>query len=304
MIRKAVITAAGKGTRMYPGTNAVQKELFPLVDIDGIAKPTIQIIAEQAWAAGIEELCIVVQPGEAEQFRRHFKGLTEPEKNSFKNKSWGLAQSDLLEKLQKAITYVEQKTQDGFGHAVYCAHEWASREPFMLLLGDHVYHSDSDINCFEQAISVYHEKQKTVYGVHRTPIDKIHLYGTVAGIRDGANPKLYALDRMVEKPDETYARAHLVTAGLPENFFLTFFGIYLFTPGIFDVLKDHIDRDVRSRGEIQLTTAQHELMRAEGAYGLEIEGEKLDMGTPLGYVQTQLALARKGVFKEQYQGEL
>ena len=107
----AIITAAGKGTRQYPGTNAIQKELFPLVDRDGITKPTIQLVLEEALSAGIEEFAIVVQPGEEKQFQTHFQGLSDMERTSFADKPWGLQQSDLLEKMRQSITYIHQTEQ-------------------------------------------------------------------------------------------------------------------------------------------------------------------------------------------------
>jgi UTP--glucose-1-phosphate uridylyltransferase len=300
MIRKAVITAAGKGTRQYPATNSVQKELFPLVDRDGIAKPTIQIIAEQALAAGIEEICIVVQPGEDEQFKNHFRGLIENEKKSFANKKWGLAQSQLLDKLNHAITYVYQTVQEGYGHAVYCAKDWVGAEPFLLMLGDHLYISHSNESCVTQLINAFRTYQQTIYSVKQTPAERLYLFGTVAGESIGENPAAYQLTRIVEKPAVSFAQKNLVTPGLPENTFLTFFGMHVLKPEIFEILGAHIQQNVREKGEIQLTTAQAELCQRDGAIGVEIEGERLDMGTPLGYLETQTALAMNGVFADEF----
>jgi len=296
MIKKAVITAAGHGTRQYPATNAVQKELFPLVDLDGITKPTIQIIAEQALHAGIEEICIVIQPGESEQFRKHFVGLTEEDKLSFKTKPWGLKQSDLLDRLKHSVTYVEQTVQEGYGHAVYCASEWVGDDPFLLLLGDHVYITESKSSCIQQALDGFKQVGRSTFAVQETPLDQIHLYGTVAGKRIQDAPPLYEIHKMIEKPDAAVARRELVTDGLPDDTFLTFFGIYVFTSTLFEVLGSHIQNNVRSKGEIQLTTAQAELAETEGAVAQIIHGQYLDMGTPLGYIETQIALARQGAF--------
>jgi UTP--glucose-1-phosphate uridylyltransferase len=299
MIKKVVITAAGKGTRQYPATNAVQKELFPLVDRDGIAKPTIQIIAEEALNAGVEEICIVVQPGVKEKFVAHFKKLAENEKPSFSNKPWAQRQSEILERLRESITYVEQSTQEGFGHAVYCAKEWTGKEPFLLMLGDHVYISNRKESCTVQLIRGYETYRQTVFGLKRTPVKEIHLFGTATGRKISKNPPAYQLTRIVEKPDIPFAQRHLAVPGFPKNQFLCFFGIYLFTPAIHSILEEHFKKNVRADGEIQLATAISELTRVEGTAGLEIDGERLDMGTPLGYLQTQLALARSGVFAKE-----
>lgn len=296
MVKKAVITAAGRGTRQYPATNAVQKELFPLVDVDGITKPTIQIIAEQALEAGIEEVCIVIQPGESEPFRKHFTGLREKEKSTFADKPWGLKQSDLLDRIKTSITYVEQTEQEGYGHAVYCARQWVGADPFLLLLGDHVYIPESGTPCVVQALQGFETAGKSVYGVSETPVDRLHLFGTVAGERIQDDPPLYNIRRILEKPDASTARRELVTEGLPKDTFLTFFGMHVLTPTLFEVLESHIRNNVRSNGEIQLTTAQAELVRTEGAVAQTIRGQRLDMGTPLGYIETQIALARRGAF--------
>ncbi|NQT24416.1 NTP transferase domain-containing protein [candidate division KSB1 bacterium] len=296
MIKKAVITAAGRGTRQYPATNAVQKELFPLVDLDGVTKPTIQIIAEQALQAGIEEICIVIQPGESGQFEKHFTGLQEAENSSFTNKPWGLKQSDLLDRLKLSITYVEQTVQEGYGHAVYCAKEWVGDDPFLLLLGDHVYIPEGESSCIQQAILGFEQVNKSVYAVNQTHIEQLYLFGTIAGKRIQDDPPLYEIHKIIEKPDVSVARQELVTEGLPEDTFLTFFGMHVLTPSIFNVLESHIQNNVRSKGEIQLTTAQAELAETEGAVAQIIHGQRLDMGTPLGYIETQIVLARKGAF--------
>ena len=298
MIKKAVITAAGKGTRQYPATNAVQKELFPLVDLDGIAKPVIQIIAEQALRAGIEDLCIVVNPGESGHFRRHFRGLTGAERPAFEKpgKEWGIRQSGLLEDLGRRIRYVEQAEQHGFGHAVWCAREFAGNDPFLLLLGDHVYISGEDRSCVAQAIGGFERIGKTLLPVVRTPADRLHLFGTLAGDPSEEAPGLYRVKEILEKPDPETARKRLVTPGLPEDLFFTLFGMYALSPGLMDILERHVRDNVRSAGEIQLTPALGELAGTEGSFALEIDGVRLDMGTPLGYIETQLTLAQKGVF--------
>lgn len=296
MIRKAVITAAGKGTRHYPATNAVQKELFPLVDRDGMSKPTIQIIVEEAFNAGVEEICLVVQPGEEAQFIKHFKGLTSAERAFFGSKGWALKQSELLDRMKSAITYVHQTAQEGYGHAVYCARDWVKDDPFLLMLGDHLYTTRIKKSCALQLINGYEYFKKSVFAVKRTPAEMLYLFGTVAGSPVGDIPGAYNITRIQEKPDVSFARAYLQTPGLEEDVFLTFFGMHLLTPAIFDILEEHIRKDFRENGEIQLTSAQAALAQTEGAFGMEIDGIRLDMGTPLGLIETQMTLALKGPF--------
>src|SRR3712207_4546378 len=131
LVRKAVITAAGRGTRQFPATRAIQKELLPLVDCDGITKPTMQIIVEECLASGIEDICLVVAKGDAEPFQRHFSRLSEEERRIFRNKEWALAQADALRRMQERITYVEQPAPEGYGNAVYQAREFVGDEPFL-----------------------------------------------------------------------------------------------------------------------------------------------------------------------------
>lgn len=301
MITKAIITAAGKGTRQYPATNAVQKELFPLVDRDGIAKPTIQVIVEEVMNAGIEEIAVIVQPGEERQFKQHFTGLSENGRASFRNKQWGLVQSQKLEQMSRAITYIHQSEQKGFGHAVFCANEWAGSEPTLLLLGDHVYLSHEKRSCVQQVIDVFSRFNKSVFSVQRTPVDQLHLFGVVSGRMIGSGSRLLEIEQIAEKPGIDYARQHLRVAQLPPDIFLAIFGIYILTPAVFEILAENIRLDKRERGEIQLTTALVELIACEGVIGYEASGQRLDMGTPLGYLQTQLALAMNGPFASDLQ---
>jgi UTP--glucose-1-phosphate uridylyltransferase len=138
-VRKAVITAAGRGTRQYPATSIVQKELLPLVDTDGLTKPVLQIIIEEAMDAGIEEVCIVVSPGDEEQFRQYFRGLTKEMLPAFAGKDWALKASERLAQIEKALSFVTQHTPEGYGHAVYQTKNFVGNEHFLLLLGDHSY---------------------------------------------------------------------------------------------------------------------------------------------------------------------
>src|SRR3954470_14869485 len=154
-VRKAVITAAGRGTRQYPATSTVQKEMIPLVDRDGITKPTLQIVAEEALESGIEEICIITGPGDEENYKKHFQGLSSDLLPAFKGKEWALAESRKLEHLNKILTYVTQPTPEGFGHAVYQARSFVGDEPFLLMLGDHIYGSRNEKRCARQLIDVF-----------------------------------------------------------------------------------------------------------------------------------------------------
>ncbi len=304
MLKKAIITAAGKGTRQYPATNAVQKELFPLVDLDGITKPTIQIIIEQVLNAGIEEIAIIVQPGEEKQFKTHFQELSDSDSAAFQNKSWGLKQSELLKKMRHTITYIHQTEQHGFGHAVYCAKEWVDNDPVLLLLGDHIFLSHVENSCVQQVVEFYERFKKSIFAVQQTSSDELYLFGTVGGALVDSRYGIYDLDRIAEKPSPEYATTHLAIQELPPHIFLTIFGIYALSPTVFEILEEHVRANKRSGGEIQLTSALDELLKSEGGIGLEVAGERLDMGNPLGYLHTQLALALHGPFADPLKSKL
>jgi UTP--glucose-1-phosphate uridylyltransferase len=290
-VSKAVITAAGIGTRHYPATATIQKEMFPLVDRDGTTKPTIQIIVEEAVESGIEEVCIVASEENVDQFRRHFRGLSEEWVPVFRGKTWALEEAEKLAGLSERIRYVIQESREGYGHAVYCARDFVGQDPFLLLLGDHVYISATKKSCSRQVIDVFSENGCAVSGVQRTHEDLLHLFGTLAGRRIGTNPDVYALSEIKEKPAQEYAEEHLRTPGLPRGQYLCFFGLHVLPPSIFDAIGYHIKNDIRERGEIQLTNAQEMLRGQERYVAVEINGQRYDMGVPFGYIQTQLALA-------------
>ncbi|HEX8035399.1 MAG TPA: sugar phosphate nucleotidyltransferase [Ktedonobacterales bacterium] len=303
-VRKAVITAAGRGTRQYPASTTVQKEMFPLVDVDGLTKPTIQIIAEEALAAGIEEICIVTSPGDDEMYRRHFRGLSQDLLPAFAGKEWALRESGQLTRLEQALSYVAQPAPEGFGHAVYCAREWVGDEPFLLLLGDHVYvASDADgRRCARQVVDVFERTGQVVSSVKRTPERLLYLFGTVRGepIETSDGPQdVYRVTAMVEKPSPELAARELRTPGLPGGEYLCFFGMHVFTPAIFDCLGYNIAHEIREKGEFQLTSAQALLVTREPYLAFEARGERYDMGVPFGLVETQLALALNSPMREE-----
>lgn len=290
-VKKAVITAAGRGTRLYPASSTVQKEMFPLVDRDGLTKPTIQIIAEEAQGAGIEEICIIISPGDEEQYRRHFRGLSESMLPAFEGKEWALAQSERLAQLQEMITFVVQENPEGYGHAVYCAKDFVGDGPFLLLLGDHVYISKHRKSCARQVVDAYAACGCAVSAVKRTPDDRIYLYGTLTGDKVMSDPEMYNVTNIIEKPTLEQAEAELRTEGLRRNEYLCFFGMQVFTPSIFECIEYHIRNNIRQRGEIQLTNAQKLLSERERYVAFEAVGERYDMGVPFGLVETQIALA-------------
>src|ERR1700761_7548904 len=154
-VPKAVTPAAGRGTRQYPASTAVQKEMFPMVDRDGLTKPVIQIIGEEAIDSGIEEICIVTQPGEEQLYRDYFKRLDDDMVKSFRGKDWAILESEKLGAFGERLHFAEQSTPEGFGHAVFQARSFVGDEPFLLLLGDHIYISDTKDRCASQLIRIF-----------------------------------------------------------------------------------------------------------------------------------------------------
>lgn len=298
-VKKAVITAAGRGTRQYPASSAVQKEMFPLVDADGLAKPVIQIIGEEAIAAGVEELCIVTQPGDEEQYRQYFKAMNEETLKAFKGKDWAIEAGRKLQEFGERLRFVAQDQPEGYGHAVFQARQFVGDDPFLLMLGDHIYITASGDggNCATQLIRKHEEAgMEAMSAVQATPSHLLHLFGTLKGEAIDPAKGIYRVDAIHEKPTEPYAAERLRTQGLPPGLYLCHFGMHVFPPAIFDAIEHHIRNDLREKGEIQLTNAQ-EYMRThlvKGYGACTIEGQRFDTGIPYGLMESQLALALAG----------
>ena len=298
-VRKAVITAAGKGTRQYPASTTVQKEMLPLVDVDGITKPTIQIICEEAIESGIEEICIITNPEVDAQMRRHFQPIPENLLPAFAGKDWALAQSEKLRNLQARLTFVLQDSPEGYGHAVYQAREFVGDEPFVLLLGDHVYISRTAKRCARQVIDVYNLCGCSVSAVSATPEHLLHLFGAMAGNLISTEPNTYEVTVIQEKPSVDFAEKNLKVEGVHPGYYLCLFGMHAFTPALFDVLEHNIKNDIRDNGEIQLTNALETLRQRERYVAFEARGDRYDMGVPFGFVETQMGLALNSPFRDQ-----
>ena len=298
-VRKAVITAAGRGTRQYPASSAVQKEMFPLVDRDGLTKPVIQIIGEEAIESGIEEICIVTQPGEERQYREYFKRLDDGMVKSFRGKDWAILESEKLGAFGERLSFAEQHSPEGFGHAVYQAKKFVGDEPFLLMLGDHIYISDVKDRCARQIINVYEKYMCDVVTAVQPTVERLlHLFGVIRGAPIDPNKGIYKAELIIEKPKVDVAREQLVTPGLPAGNYLAHFGMHVFSPRIFDSLEYLIKNNLREKSEIQLTAAQEHLRQHTDKYwSLITQGQRYDTGIPYGLMETQLALALNGVHR-------
>ncbi|MEH2162341.1 MAG: UTP--glucose-1-phosphate uridylyltransferase [Nostoc sp.] len=285
-VRKAVIPVAGFGTRLFPATKVLKKELFPIIDRDGRAKPVILAILEEAINAGIAEVGIVVQPDDREVFADLLKNPPKKElfdKLSPQNKEY----SRYLEDLGSKVTILLQEEQLGYGHAVFCAKDWVQDEPFLLMLGDHIYASDIAKSCVGQVLDIYKQDNKSVVGLTTMPEEIIHKAGCVTGVWQDIN-SILSVTQLYEKPTIEYAKQHLRVEGMTENEFLGIFGLYLLTPKIFDFLGEHINQNFREGGEFQLTSCLEKLRQEEGMTGYIVKGNCFDTGLPDAYRQTMI----------------
>jgi UTP--glucose-1-phosphate uridylyltransferase len=298
-ITKAVITAAGRGARQYPAADTVQKAMLPLVDRDGLTKPVLQIIAEEAMDSGIEEICVVCAPGDEEVYRRHFRHYAQNLRSAFKDVGWAEEQARRLHDLDRRLRYHVQPQPDGYGHAVWCARQFAGNDPFLLLLGDHLYISGESRRCTRQLLDLASEEDCAVSAVQATREHLIHQYGTLTGKRLPDRPEVYSIDEIVEKPNPTLAELRLQVPGLRAGHYLCFFGMHVLTPTVFELLDDLVRRDIREGGQIQLTTALNSLARREKYLALETQGARHNLGVKFGVVEAQIALALAGVDREQ-----
>jgi UTP-glucose-1-phosphate uridylyltransferase/mevalonate kinase len=289
-VRKAIIPAAGFGTRLFPASKATKKELFPIIDRDGIAKPAILLIVEEALEAGLEEVIVIVQENDLDDFQSFFNTQITIENYNKLPRHFQEYSQRILE-IGRRVTFVTQSNQEGFGHAVYCAREAIGEEPFLLMLGDHLYRSTGEISCVQQLLTAYQQHGLSVLGLRRTGEGQIANFGTVAGVWL-EEERLLNITEFAEKPTVDYARSNLRVPNLPENEYLTVFGLYIIKPQIFSYIEEHIANNVRERGEFQLTSALDRLRQEDGFLGLIMEGRRYDIGLPQYYLETLQTYSR------------
>lgn len=268
-VRKAIIPAAGLGTRFLPATKAQPKEMLPIVD-----KPTIQYIIEEAVASGIEEILIITGRNK-KCIEDHFDKSVELEMELEKNHKEDLLElvrgiSDMVD-----IHYIRQKEPKGLGHAISCARAFVGNEPFAVLLGDDVV--DSEVPCLKQLMNCYKEYKTSILGVQTVNQEDVNKYGIVDGIH--IEDRVYKVKRLVEKPAVDEA---------PSN--VAILGRYIITPQIFDILQN---TKPGKGGEIQLTDALQTLIENEAMYAYNFEGKRYDVGDKLGFLQATVEYALK-----------
>ncbi|GAE35916.1 UTP--glucose-1-phosphate uridylyltransferase GalU [Halalkalibacter akibai] len=266
-VKKAIIPAAGLGTRFLPATKAMPKEMLPIVD-----KPTIQYIVEEAVESGIEDIIIVTGKGKR-AIEDHFDNSFELEQNLLSK-----GKIELFNEVQKSsnlvdIHYIRQKEPKGLGHAIWCARKFIGDEPFAVLLGDDIVRAEKP--CLKQMIEQYERYNASILGVQTVKDEDVSRYGIVDATEIGS--RFYTVNSLVEKPKQEEA---------PSN--LAILGRYILSPKIFDILGK---QEPGAGNEIQLTDAIAALNEIEAVYAYDFEGVRYDVGEKMGFIQTTIEFA-------------
>jgi UTP--glucose-1-phosphate uridylyltransferase len=293
-IRKAVIPIAGLGTRHFPASHAVKKELFPVVGPDGIARALFHYHLLELESAGIEEICIIVQPSEDETVRRYLSGPDDAYLKRLAKYPALLREAEQMRGFSKRVTFAVQHQQEGYGHAVYQTKTFAGGEMVLLGLGDHLFRGKPISPYRELAEMSAVSNGKSVSAVNRITADQLKGYGTIAGKRRTDNPRLIEILLIVEKPSETIAREKLHVNDLPAETWLGWFGMHLLAPSIYEILEEMIRDNIRDNGEFQLTRAQEILRQREGYLALEMtNAQRFDFGVPDDFVASVQAFKKE-----------
>ncbi len=270
-VTKAVITAAARTQRTLP--------LQRLVDRDGVQKPVLQIIVEEAIGAGVDEICVVIGPGDAAAYRE--------------------AAGEQIDRLR----FVEQPAPLGYGHAVHCARAFVGDAPFLHLVGDHLYVSRTVKGCAAQLVEVAVAEACAVSAVQPSRESLLPYYGTVGGRLVPGRQDLYLIENVIEKPTPTAAEQQLMVPGLRVGHYLCFFGMHVLTPAVMEILAEHV-RAAGDSGGVQLSPALAELAGRERYLALANLGWRYDVGAKYGLLTAQLALALDGKDRDEVLAQL
>lgn len=265
-IKKAIITAAGANQRTLP--------LQTLVDRDGAPKSALGILMEEVLTAGVEEICAVVSPGDQAAYR----AAAGPHANR--------------------LEFVEQTVPLGYGHAVACARDFVRDQPFLLLVGDHLYVSRESRSCAQQLVEVAKVEACAVSAVQATHESKLPYYGTVGGRLAGHRQGVYKVETVIEKPTPTEAEQKLIVPGLRAGHYLCFFGMHVLTPGIMEHLAGLVAAQ-RAPGGVHLSASLAWAAASERYLACELGGRRYDIGAKYGLLTAQLALALEGEDREE-----
>ncbi len=260
-IKKAIITSAGKDQRTIP--------LQTFVDRDGRQKTALRILVEEALSSGVEEIAVVVLPGDQEAYRLAAGGLSEH------------------------LTFVEQKEPRGYGHALACARKVVGNEPFLHLVSDHLPISANEKRCAQQLVELAEVENCSVSAVQPTHESVLPHFGAIGGQRVPHKADLYQIENVLEKPTPTEAEQSLIVAGLRAGYYLCFFGMHVLTPSVMDILAEMEER-VGKGEKIHLSPALARLAAKEKYLALQVQGRRYDMGGKYGLLFAQMALALDG----------
>ena len=270
-INKAVITAAAPDQHTLP--------LQSLVDRDGMEKTALQLIVSEVVNAGVQQVCVIICPGDSQAYRR--------------------AAGDHVDRL----VFIEQQQPQGYGDALFRARDFTAGEPFLHLVGDHLYLSRSDRCCARQLIDVASAESCAVSAVQATRENKLPYFGSVGGTRVPRRSDLYEITRVLEKPTPTQAEQDLVVAGLRSGYYLCFFGMHVLTPAVMETLE-HLMSDNTGSQSVQLSAALAALAQQERYLALEVNGSRYNIGMKYGLLIAQLALSLTGKDRDHILTEL
>ncbi|TMP97491.1 MAG: UTP--glucose-1-phosphate uridylyltransferase [Verrucomicrobia bacterium] len=260
-IKKAIITAAGTAQRTLP--------LQTVADRDGTQKTALRIIIDEIVEAGVEEICVVVCPGD--------------------QSAYAIAAGAQAKRLE----FVEQRAPLGYGHAVWCAKQFTADQSFLLLVGDHLYVSGSEKRCAQQLVEIAAVENCAVSAVQATHESKLPYYGAVGGQLVAGRKGLYEIAEVIEKPTPTEAEQRLIVPGLRAGHYLCFFGMHVLTPALMSILADEVAKR-GEKGGAPLTGALANLAARERYLACELEGRRYDIGVKYGLLTAQLAIALAG----------
>lgn len=269
-IKKAVVTSASPGQHLLP--------LHNVVDRSGAARTALQLILDESVEAGIQEICVVICPGDAPAYR------------------------EAAGEHSNHLTFVEQEKPRGYGDALYRAANFVGDEPFLHLVGDHLYISQSNVGCARQLVALAEAEACAVSAVQPTRENQLGLFGAIGGRRMAKRSGLYEVETVLEKPTPTQAERELIVAGLRSSHYLCFFGLHVLTPNIMELLGKQMDANPEETA--QLSTALAELAKRERYLATEIEGQRYNIGVKYGLLKAQLALALSGKDRDDILTEL
>lgn len=283
-LRKAIIPVAGFGTRLYPETRRIKKEFCPIIAKNGMLKPGIMILLEELDLVGIEEICLVLNREEKEYYYDYFFTPLSDEHLS-KLDSEKLEYEKKIKRISQKLRFVYQDEAKGFGHAVFQAKEFAGNDPVLLLLGDTIYDSNSDVPCIKQLMNEYEKVNSVVIGLQKISVEDVASFGIFYGEKVNDDNKRIKITKIFEKPSVEYARENmLMESDLGVDYCYAAFGTYVIDKTIFERLGCLIrENDANTETEIGFTDAMVELIQDCDIYGLMVDGVSYDLGNPEAY---------------------